>query len=133
VDVATRNVRVRATFPNGDGRLRPSMFANVEVIAPQKQPVLVIPATAILYAPYGDSVFALEEKRDDAGKTSLVARQKFIRAGERRGDLVAVASGLQAGETIVSSGAFKLRNGTAVVVRDDIAPSAELAPKPVDR
>jgi len=133
VDVATRNVRVRATFPNGDGRLRPGMFANVEVIAPQKQPVLVIPATAILYAPYGDSVFALEEKRDDAGKTSLVARQKFIRAGERRGDLVAVASGLQAGETIVSSGAFKLRNGTAVVVRDDIGPSAELAPKPVDR
>jgi membrane fusion protein, multidrug efflux system len=133
VDVTTRNVRVRATFPNTDGRLRPGMFGNVEVISPEKQRVLVIPATAILYAPYGDSVFALEEKRDDAGNTALIARQKFIRAGERRGDLVAVASGLQAGETIVSSGAFKLRNGVAVVVRNDLAPSAELAPKPVDK
>jgi membrane fusion protein (multidrug efflux system) len=133
VDVATRNVRVRATFPNADGRLRPGMFANVEVISPEKQAVLAIPATAILYAPYGDSVFALEEKKDEAGNTALVARQKFIRAGERRGDLVAVVSGLQAGETIVSSGAFKLRNGSAVVVRNDLAPSAELAPKPVDK
>jgi membrane fusion protein (multidrug efflux system) len=133
VDVATRNVRVRATFPNTDGRLRPGMFANVEVIAPEKRAVLAIPATAILYAPYGDSVFALEEKKDESGNTALIARQKFIRAGERRGDLVAVASGLQAGETIVSSGAFKLRNGTAVVVRNDLAPSAELAPKPVDK
>jgi membrane fusion protein (multidrug efflux system) len=133
VDVSTRNVRVRATFPNTDGRLRPGMFANVEVIAPEKRAVLAIPATAILYAPYGDSVFALEEKKDESGNTALIARQKFIRAGERRGDLVAVASGLQAGETIVSSGAFKLRNGTAVVVRNDLAPSAELAPKPVDK
>jgi membrane fusion protein (multidrug efflux system) len=133
VDVATRNVRVRATFPNADGRLRPGMFANLEVISPEKQAVLAIPATAILYAPYGDSVFALEEKKDEAGNTALVARQKFIRAGERRGDLVAVVSGLQAGETIVSSGAFKLRNGSAVVVRNDLAPSAELAPKPVDK
>src|SRR5438270_2118272 len=133
VDVTTRNVRVRATFPNTDGRLRPGMFANVEVISPDKQRVLVIPATAILYAPYGDSVFALEEKRDDAGNTALIAHQKFIRAGERRGDLVAVVSGLQAGETIVSRGAFQLRNRTAVVVRHDLAPSAELAPKPVDK
>jgi membrane fusion protein (multidrug efflux system) len=133
VDVATRNVRVRATFPNADGRLRPGMFANLEVISPEKQAVLAIPATAILYAPYGDSVFALEEKKDEAGNTALVARQKFIRAGERRGDMVAVVSGLQAGETIVSSGAFKLRNGSAVVVRNDLAPSAELAPKPVDK
>jgi len=133
VDVSTRNVRVRATFPNGDGRLRPGMFANVEVVSPEKRQVLVVPATAVLYAPYGDSVFALEEKRDESGKTALTARQKFVRLGERRGDLVAVASGLSAGETIVSTGAFKLRNGMAVVVREDVAPSAELAPKPVDK
>ena len=133
VDVATRNVRVRATFPNPDGRLRPGMFANIEVVAPQKRPVLVIPATAVLYAPYGDSVFAVEEKKDDGGNASLIARQKFIRSGERRGDLVTVVSGLKAGETIVSSGAFKLRNGMSVVVRNDLAPSAELAPKPVEK
>src|SRR5712671_4767533 len=122
VDVSTRNVRVRATFPNPDGRLRPGMFANVDVISPEKRPVVVIPATAVIYAPYGDSVFALEEKKD-AGDT-LIARQKFVRLGERRGDLVAVVSGLTAGETVVGSGAFKLRNGTAVTIRNDLAPTA---------
>jgi membrane fusion protein (multidrug efflux system) len=133
VDVATRNVRVRATFPNADGRLRPGMFANVEVLSPDKRPMVVIPATSVIYAPYGDSVFVLEEKRDPAGHVATAARQKFVRLGERRGDLVAVASGVAAGETVVTSGAFKLRNGTAVVVNNDLAPSAELAPKPTDR
>ena len=134
VDVSTRNVRVRAVFPNPDGRLLPGMFANVEVLAPEKRPVLVIPATAVLYAPYGDSVFALEEAPPQAGQApGLIAKQKFVRLGERRGDLVAVASGLTAGETVVSSGAFKLRNGSAVVVRNDLAPTAELAPNAVDR
>ena len=131
VDVSTRNVRVRATFPNPDGRLRPGMFANVDVISPQKRSVVAIPSTAVIYAPYGDSVFALE-KKEGANDGALVARQKFVRLGERRGDLVAVISGLTAGETVVSSGAFKLRNGAAVVVRNDFAPAAELAPKPVD-
>jgi membrane fusion protein (multidrug efflux system) len=131
VDVSTRNVRVRGTFPNADGRLRPGMFVNVDVLSPDKRHVLIIPSTAVLYAPYGDSVFAIEEKKV-GDKTTLTAHQKFVRLGERRGDLVAVASGLAAGETIVSSGAFKLRNGMSVVVRNDLAPSAELAPKPVD-
>ncbi len=133
VDVATRNVRVRATFPNQDGRLRPGMFGNVDVLAPDKRPVLVIPGTAVLYAPYGDSVFAIEEKKSDSGSSGLIAHQKFVRLGERRGDLVAVLSGLQADESVVSSGAFKLRNGMSVVVRNDLAPGAEVAPKPVDR
>jgi membrane fusion protein, multidrug efflux system len=134
VDVSTRNVRVRAAFPNPDGRLLPGMFANVEVVAPDKRPVLVIPATAVLYAPYGDSVFALEESPPQAGQQpALVAKQKFVRLGERRGDLVAVVSGLAAGETVVSSGAFKLRNGSAVTVRNDLAPTAELTPNAVDR
>src|SRR2546421_689179 len=122
VDVNTRNVRVRATFPNTDGRLRPGMFVNVEVLSPEKRTVLVIPSTAVLYAPYGDSVFAIEEKPDAAGKQGLIAHQKFVRLGERRGDLVAVDSGLDAGETIVSSGAFKLRNGAAGVVPHQLAP-----------
>jgi len=134
IDIASRNVRVRATFPNQDGRLRPGIFANVEVVSPEKRQLLVIPGTAVLYAPYGDSVFAIEEKKDEAtGNTGLFAHQKFVRLGERRGDLVAVASGLNAGETVVSSGAFKLRNGMPVVVRNDLAPAAEVAPKPVDK
>jgi membrane fusion protein, multidrug efflux system len=133
VDVATRNVRVRATFANPDGRLRPGMFVNVEVLSPDKRNLLVIPSTAILYAPYGDSVFAIEEKKDDPGKGTLIARQKFVRLGERKGDLVEVISGLAKGETIVSSGAFKLRNGAAVVVKNELAPKIEVAPKPVDQ
>jgi membrane fusion protein (multidrug efflux system) len=132
VDPATRNVRVRATLPNDDGRLRPGMFVKVEVLSAEKRRVLAIPATAVIFAPYGDSVFAIEEKKDEAGKTTAVARQKFIRTGERRGDVVAVTSGLDAGETIVSSGAFKLRNGVTVAVNNALAPQAQLAPKPTD-
>jgi membrane fusion protein (multidrug efflux system) len=127
VDVSTRNVRVRATFPNTDGKLRPGMFANVEVLSSDERPTLVIPATAVIYAPYGDSVFAIEEK-----EKALVARQKFVRLGERRGDLVAVASGLNAGETIVSSGAFKLHNGSVLAIHNELAPTSEAAPKPTD-
>ncbi len=131
VDVATRNVRVRATFPNPDGRLRPGMFANVEVLSSEKRPVLMIPATAVMFAPYGDSVFAIEERKDEkTGRTGLVVRQKFVRLGERRGDFVAVDSGLEAGERVVASGAFKLRNGMAVAVNDALGPAPRLDPKP---
>jgi membrane fusion protein (multidrug efflux system) len=133
VDLSTRNVRVRATFPNNDGRLRPGMFANIDVLSPEKRSAVIIPATAVIYAPYGDSIFAIEEKKNPDGKAALIAHQKFVRLGERRGDLVAVTAGLTAGETVVSSGAFKLRNGAAVVLRNDLAPNAEVAPKPVDK
>ena len=119
VDVATRNVRVRATFPNTDARLRPGMFVAVEVLSSDTRPVLLIPNTAVIYAPYGDSVFTVEPKKEEP--SALVARQKFVRLGERRGDQVAVASGIIAGETLVSNGAFKLRNGAAVVVKNDAA------------
>jgi len=134
VDPATRNVRIRATFQNQDGRLRPGMFVNVQVLSSRKHRVVLIPATAVLYAPYGDSVFVLEEKKDEAGKSTLTARQQFVRLGERRGDFVAVASGLEAGQRVVSAGAFKLRNGMAVAVNEKLAPpGAELAPKPSDQ
>src|SRR5438270_1359665 len=103
VDVSTRNVRVRGTFSNPDGRLRPGMFVNVEVLSPEKRRVLLIPSTAVLYAPYGDSVFAIEEKKN-GDKATLTAHQKSVRLGERRGDLVADASALAACETIVRSG-----------------------------
>jgi membrane fusion protein (multidrug efflux system) len=132
VDVATRNVRVRATFANPDQMLLPGMFANVEVLSPDKRRVLVIPATAVLYAPYGDSVFTVVEKKE-GDKTRLVAQQNFVRLGQRRGDLVAVDSGLDAGETVVSSGAFKLRNGMTLVVKNDLAPDVQVNPKPTDR
>ena len=132
VDPATRNVRVRATFQNADGRLRPGMFAKVEVRSAERRSVLTIPATAIVFAPYGDSVFAIEEAKDAAGRKTTVARQKFVRTGERRGDVVAVVSGLSAGETVVSSGAFKLRNGASVAVNNAPAPRAQTEPRPTE-
>jgi membrane fusion protein (multidrug efflux system) len=133
VDEATRNVKIRATFPNADGRLRGGMFANVEVLSGEKQRVLAIPVTAVLYAPYGDTVFVIEKKKDPAGKEQLTVRQQFVRLGERRGDFVAVSSGLEEGQRVVSSGAFKLRNGVIVAVNDRLAPKAQLRPNPAER
>jgi membrane fusion protein (multidrug efflux system) len=131
VDPATRNVRVRATFPNKEGTLRPGLFVNVEVNASDAHDVLTIPATAVVYAPYGDSVFVLDNKKGDPA--ALVAQPRFVRLGERRGDLVAVVSGLKEGETVVSNGAFKLRKGVAVIVNNTLAPPVELDPKPTDK
>jgi membrane fusion protein (multidrug efflux system) len=133
VDPATRNVRVRATFPNADGRLRPGMFVNIDVLAPERHEVTIIPATSVLYAPYGDSVYLIEKAKDQAGKEQLTVKQQFVRLGERRGDFVAVVSGLDPGQTVVGSGAFKLRNGMRVAVNDALAPKASLSPTPPER
>jgi membrane fusion protein (multidrug efflux system) len=129
VDVATRNVRVRASFTNADGRLRPGMFGTVEVVSSTKRDVLAIPVTSVIYAPYGDSVFTID--KGDGGKQT--AKQKFVRLGEQRGDFVEVTNGLQQGETVVSNGAFKLRSGTAVAVNNALAPKYELAPSPENK
>jgi membrane fusion protein (multidrug efflux system) len=134
VDSATRNIRVRATFPNKDGLLRPGLFANVEVDASDRRQVLTIPATSVVFAPYGDTVFVLgaNEQTKDSDPSALVAQPRFVRLGERRGDLVAVVSGLKQGETVVSNGAFKLRKGVHVIVNNSLAPPVELDPKPAD-
>lgn len=131
VDSATRNLRVRATLANRGEKLRAGMFANVEVVLQSRRKVLAIPATAVLFAPYGDSVFVIEE-RDGAsgGATELVLRQRFVRLGVRQGDFVDVTQGLEAGEQVVSSGVFKLSSGMRVVVDNTLAPKAELAPHP---
>lgn len=128
VKVATRSVQVRATLENEGRRLKPGMFTNVAVMLPEEDDVLVIPSTAVLYAAYGNSVFVVEE--NETGAT--VARQQFVRLGGTRGDFVAVGAGLKAGETVVMTGGFKLRNGSAVSVNNDLAPDADLAPTPSD-
>ncbi len=133
VDTATRNVRMRATVQNPDGRLAPGMFASVDVASGEPRKLLVVPATAVLFAPYGDSVYVLENKKGDDGKEHLLAQQRFIRTAERRGDYVAVSSGLAEGETVASSGAFKLRSGVPVVINNNVAPPAQFVPAPVDR
>ncbi|MEY2541471.1 MAG: rane fusion protein multidrug efflux system [Verrucomicrobiota bacterium] len=133
VDPVTRNVSLQATLANPDGLMRPGMFAKVDVILPEKHPALVIPGTAVSYAPYGDSVFVIEKKKDEkTGKESQAIRQQFVRVGEARGDFVSITTGLKAGETVVGTGVFKLRNGQAVVINNDLAPKAEVNPKPVD-
>jgi membrane fusion protein, multidrug efflux system len=131
VDAATRNVPLQATLENPDHALRPGMFAKADVVLPVKQSVLVIPATAISNAPYGDSVFVIEKQKDPkSGKESQVLRQQFIRTGETRGDFVTVTNGLKAGEVVASSGVFKLRNGMEVTVNNELAPKPEVSPTP---
>ena len=133
IDPATRNVSLQATLDNSDHALRAGMFARVKVLLPQKKETLFIPATAVSYAPYGNSVYVIEKKKDEkTQKEALVLRQAFIRTGETRGDFVAVTEGVKAGEQLVSTGVFKLRNGMNVVVDNKLAPKAELAPKPTD-
>ncbi len=130
VDAATRNIRVQATAANPGEQLRPGMFVNVAVILPDQEKVLPIPATAVLYAPYGDSVFIVEEKKKEkTERPGKIVRQQFVRLGKKRGDFIAVASGLKEGETIISTGVFKLRNGQAVVVNNSLAPEFKLMPK----
>ncbi len=133
VDSATRNIHVQATVANEQELLRPGLFVNVEVVLPSQQNVIVIPATAVLYAPYSDSVFVLKQtKNEKTGQQETVLSQQFVKLGEKRGDFVAVVSGLKEGETIVSTGVFKLRNGQTAVVNNELAPEFNLAPKPQD-
>ncbi len=132
VDAATRNLRIRATLANTGERLRPGMFANVDVSLPAGAPVVVIPVSAVLFAPYGDSVYVLERKKGADGKEALSVRQQTIRLGATRGDFVAVLSGLHAGDEIVSTAAFKLRNGGLVRINNAVVPPAQLEPKPAN-
>jgi membrane fusion protein (multidrug efflux system) len=133
VDPVTRNVPLQATLQNPDHALHPGMFAKVEVALPETKKTTVIPGSAVSYAPYGDSVFVIEKQKDEkSGKESLVLRQQFVRIGDARGDFVSVTQGLKAGQEVVSTGVFKLRNGMPVTVNNDLAPKPELNPKPAD-
>ncbi|MDP2647455.1 MAG: efflux RND transporter periplasmic adaptor subunit [Desulfobacterales bacterium] len=133
VDAATRSVKVQATVANPKERLRPGMFVKVAVVMPERENVLVVPSTAVLYAPYSDSVFVLEEQSiENKSKPVKVVRQQFVKLGEKHGDFVIVVSGLRPNETVVSTGVFKLRNGQTVTVDNTLKPDFRLAPKPED-
>jgi membrane fusion protein (multidrug efflux system) len=131
VDTATRNIRIQATVDNPDARLRPGMYVDVAAVLPTKLEVVSIPATAVLYAPYSDSVFVVEEKPASEGQPpGQVLRQQLVSLGEQRGDFVAVRTGLKQGDMVVSTGVFKLRNGQAIVVDNSLAPEFKLGPRP---
>jgi membrane fusion protein (multidrug efflux system) len=130
VDEATRNVQVQATFANDGGRLRPGMFVQAELTVGAPQSVISLPASAISYAAYGDSVFVVTELKGAEGQSYKGVRQQFVKVGPTRGDQVAILSGVKAGEEVVTSGLFKLRNGAAVQVNNTVKPGNNPKPKP---
>ena len=132
VDEATRNIQVQATLANPGGVLRPGMFVQVELGLGQSASVIALPASAVNYAPYGNSVFVIEDMKDPKGQPYRGVRQQFVKVQGSRGDQVAVIEGLKPGEEVVTSGVFKLRNGAKVQVNNKVQPGNNPAPKPED-
>ena len=132
IDPSTRNIDVQATLANRDGILRPGMFVDVTVDLGVSNRAITLPTSAIAYAPYGNAVFVVEELKDPRGKAYQGVSQRFVKTGRERGDQVAVLSGLKPGEEVVTTGAFKLRPGAAVVVDNTVQPANDAAPKPED-
>jgi membrane fusion protein (multidrug efflux system) len=132
VDQETRNVQIQATLPNPAGKLRTGMFVQTQVLLGASRLAVTLPASAISYAPYGDSVFIVEDLKDSNGRMYRGVRQQFVKLGAARGDQIAVLSGIKPREEIVTSGVFKLRNGAAVLVNNKIQPDNKRAPKPED-
>ena len=133
VDETTRNVQVQATLENPGGTLRPGMFVQAQLSQGATETVVALPASAINYAPYGDSVFVVTDLKDPNGRTYRGVRQQVVKLGAGRGDQIAVLSGINPGEEIVTSGVFKLRNGVPVQVNNKVQPANDPAPKPEDR
>jgi len=129
LDSTTRSVRLQATFENADQRLHPGMFVRVEVVFPEEQTVLAVPATSILSAPYGDSVYVVEA---NVTNSTLAVRQQFVHTGRSRGDFISITSGLKTGDRVVSAGTFKLRNGMSVKENNETTPKPGAAPQPSD-
>lgn len=137
VDNATRNLKFRASVEDKDDKLRPGMFVKVDVILPQQQKVVIVPSTSVVHAPYGDSVFVVEDKKAGSpgmektqdGRPVKIARQQFVRLGEERGDFVVIADGVKNGDELVSAGAFKLRNGSPIVIDNSAKAKAALMPR----
>jgi membrane fusion protein (multidrug efflux system) len=130
VNEATRNIQVQATLANPEGKLKPGMFVQTQVELPATEAVIALPASAINYAPYGDSVFIVADLKGPDGKSYRGVRQQIVKLGAGRGDQIAVTSGLQKGEEVVTSGVFKLRNGAPVQVNNKVQPGNNPAPKP---
>ena len=125
----SRNATVQSVLDNKAKALVPGMAVTVNVTLAEPSDVLVVPATALIYAPYGDTVFVVEKAKEGTG---LIARQQFVRLGASRGDFVEIVDGLKEGEEVVTSGAFKLFNGQGVIKTDSPAPEYSVAPQPAD-
>ncbi|GAT34908.1 membrane fusion protein, multidrug efflux system [Terrimicrobium sacchariphilum] len=132
VDEATRNVLVQATLANPEGLLRPGMFVGAEVPLPNMEKRVLIPATAVQFAPYGDTVYVVEQMKDQKGESYTGVRQQVVKVGESKGDRVSILSGVKPGEQVVTSGVFKLRQGSHVQINNTIEPANNEKPKPED-
>jgi membrane fusion protein, multidrug efflux system len=130
VDEATRNVQAQATFANPGAKLRPGMFVQAAVVVGASDSVVSLPASAIQHAPFGDSVFVVDDLKDPKGATYRGVRQQFVKIGAARGDQISIVTGLKAGDEVVTSGVFKLRNGAAVRVNNTVRPGNNPSPKP---
>ena len=133
VDQTTRNVQVQATLANPGGKLRPGMFVQSQVMLGAGRPVVALPVSSINYAPYGDSVFVVTDMKNPQGQSYRGVRQQVVKLGAARGDQIAVLSGVNPGEVVVTSGVFKLRNGAAVQVNNTVQPANSRSPKPEDK
>jgi membrane fusion protein (multidrug efflux system) len=134
IETASRNIQVRATLPNDDQKLLPGMFATVELETGAAQHLVTLPQTAVSYNPYGSLVYVVDDKnKESGGKPQLVARQVFVTTGATRGDQVAILKGVADGDTIVTSGQIKLRNGVPLAVDNRLVPTDDAAPKPIDQ
>ncbi len=141
IDSATRSIKLRASLPNHDEKLLPGMFARVSVILPTKRDVVIVPVQAIVHASFGDSLFVVEERKDESGNAvkaadgspGKVARQQFVKVGETRGDFISVTAGVTTGQEIVAAGAFKLHNGAPITINNAVQAKAELTPHPENR
>ncbi len=135
INKSTRTVEIQAAIENPEGNLLPGMFGQVEVQLAEQRDILMIPATAISYASFGDSVFVIEESQQgsEQGSPALVARQQFVQLGEQRGDFVEVTKGIEAGDRVASAGAFKLRNGAPVTLNESVKPEYAINPDVKDR
>jgi membrane fusion protein (multidrug efflux system) len=132
INEQTRNIQVQAIVTNKDNKLRPGMFVQVELPMGSPREVVPLSASAINYAPYGDSVYVVTEMKDPQGNSYRGVRQQVVKVEGSRGDQVAVISGLNPGDEVVSSGVFKLRNGAPVVVNNTVKPNNDSSPKPED-
>ncbi len=132
INETTRNIQIQATLSNPQGKLRPGMYVQVELGLGQNREIIPLPASAINYAPYGDSVYVVTDLKDKTGKSYRGVRQQFVKVQGSRGDQVAIISGVNPGDEVVTSGVFKLRNGAAVQVNNKIQPENSTSPKPED-
>jgi membrane fusion protein (multidrug efflux system) len=133
IDDRTRSFLVQATFENADMNLRPGMFASVVIRWGEPRDVLMIPQTAVSFNPYGNSVYVIQGEGDGQGEnSSLTVERRLVQTGQRRGDMVAITDGLEAGDRVATSGLLKLRNGASVKINNEIRPESDLDPQPAN-